>query len=61
VSAFAAVASFEATNGFGVMSNTFDPWDFLADAAGIGLGVLADLASHRRARPGDRPAPGQAA
>jgi hypothetical protein len=45
--AFAAVAAFEATDGFGVMANTFDAFDFLADAAGIGVGVLIDVASAR--------------
>jgi hypothetical protein len=42
---------FEASNGFGFMSNTYDPGDYLANAVGVGLacgveGVLL-LASRR--------------
>jgi hypothetical protein len=40
--ALAVVESFEATNGFGIMSNTFDPFDFLANALGIALAMLVD-------------------
>jgi len=42
---FVAVEAFEATNGFGVMTNTYDPVDFVANAAGIGVAVLTDLVS----------------
>lgn len=28
---------FEATNGFGFMSNTYDPGDYVANAVGVGL------------------------
>ena len=45
VLAFAVVALFEETNGFGVMSNTYDPLDHLANAAGIAFAVLADAAT----------------
>jgi hypothetical protein len=38
-----AVELFEATDGFGVMANTYDPADFVADAAGVGLAVIVDL------------------
>ena len=34
---------FEATDGFGVMANTFDPIDFAANAAGVGLAVIVDV------------------
>ncbi len=40
-----AVELFEATDGFGVMANTFDPVDFVANAAGVGLAVLVDAAT----------------
>lgn len=40
--AFAVVESFEAFNGFGVMTNTYDPLDFLANAVGIALGFWLD-------------------
>ena len=45
--ALATVAAFEMTNGFGVMTNVYDPWDYLADALGVALAYLADLASAR--------------
>jgi hypothetical protein len=45
--ALLVVELFEATNGFGVMTNTYDPFDFLANALAIGLAVAVDLfASH---------------
>ena len=37
--ALLAAESFEATNGFGFMSNTYDPGDYLANAVGVGLAV----------------------
>ena len=40
--ALAAVELFEAANGFQLMSNTYDPADFLANAAGIALALLVD-------------------
>ena len=40
--ALAAVSLFEATNGFGVTANTYDRWDFVANAAGIGLALGVD-------------------
>ena len=38
-----AVELFEATDGFGVMANIFDPIDFVANAVGVGLAVLVDV------------------
>jgi len=38
-----AVELFEATDGFGVMANTFDPIDFAANAAGVGLAIVVDV------------------
>lgn len=46
-SALLAVEAFEVTNGFGVMSNTYDPLDLLANAAGISLALAVDLATQR--------------
>jgi hypothetical protein len=37
------VELFEATDGFGVMANTFDPIDFVANAAGVGLALIVDV------------------
>lgn len=36
------VESFELFSGFGLMSNTYDPWDLLANALGIGLAASID-------------------
>lgn len=47
----AAVDLFEATDGFKVMSNVYDPADYLANAAGIALGLLADAATSGIVRP----------
>jgi hypothetical protein len=41
--ALAVVELFEASNGFGVMTNTYDPVDFAANAAGIALAVAVDI------------------
>jgi hypothetical protein len=55
-----AVELFEATDGFGVMANTYDPVDFVANAIGVGLAVLVDLGTTRIIRSrqggGSRPA-----
>ena len=40
--ALAVVELFEAFDGFGIMSNTYDPIDFLANAVGIALALLLD-------------------
>ena len=42
-----AVELFEATNGFGAMENVYDPADFIANAAGVGLAVIVDVATGR--------------
>ena len=42
LSALLVVEAFEITDGFGVMSNVFDPLDLLANAAGIGLALAVD-------------------
>ena len=44
---FAAVASFELTDGFGILANVYDAADLLADGAGVGSAVLVDLLSDR--------------
>ena len=46
-----AVEVFELTNGFGFMSNVYDPRDYLANALGITLALVVDLLL-------DRPDPG---
>ena len=52
--ALLAVEAFEATNGFGIMSNVYDPVDFAANALGVGLALMIDAAlgryTARRAR-----------
>lgn len=40
-----AVEAFEVTNGFGLMMNTYDRLDFVANAIGVGVAVVADLVS----------------
>lgn len=44
------VESFELTNGYGIMTNVYDPLDYLANAIGIGLAVCVDGASSRTLR-----------
>ncbi len=41
-SALAVVELFEAFDGFGIMSNTYDPIDFLVNAVGIAIALLID-------------------
>ena len=53
VLALAAAELFEATNGFGFMSNTYDPGDYVANVVGVGLalgveGVFALVSRLRR-------------
>ena len=51
VAALAVVELFEAFDGFGIMANTYDPIDFLANAVGIAMALLIDTKlSQRRAR-----------
>lgn len=45
VAALLAVEVFEVTDGFGVMSNTYDPLDLLANAAGVCTAFAVDLVS----------------
>jgi hypothetical protein len=45
-----AVEAFELTDGFGVMTNVFDPADLLANLVGIAAAVAVDLAVTRRTR-----------
>jgi len=42
VIALLIVEAFELTNGFGVMTNVYDPYDLLANAVGIALAVGVD-------------------
>jgi hypothetical protein len=46
-SALLIVEAFEVTNGFGVMSNVYDPADLMANAAGVGVALVVDLVSRR--------------
>jgi hypothetical protein len=50
--ALVAVEAFELTNGFGVMSNTYDPLDLVANAVGVGLAVAVDAATAGSVRRG---------
>jgi hypothetical protein len=45
--ALVVVELFEATNGFGVMTNTYDPFDFLANAIGVALAIGVDIVAAR--------------
>ena len=54
-----AVEAFEATHGFGVMANVYDRLDFIANAAGVGVALIVDVATGRRH--GGRRRPGAAA
>jgi hypothetical protein len=47
--ALGVVELFEALDGFGVMSNTYDPMDYAANAVGVSLAVAIDLLTRRRA------------
>ena len=47
ITALLIVELFEATNGFGVMSNTYDRLDFLANALGITLAIVVDISTER--------------
>ena len=43
--ALVAAELFEATTGFGVMTNVYDPVDFVVNALGVGLALLLDTLS----------------
>jgi hypothetical protein len=53
--ALLVVESFEFTNGFGIMTNVYDPFDYLANAIGIGLAICVDAGLSRvmRVKGGD--------
>jgi hypothetical protein len=48
--ALLVVELFEATNGFGVMTNVYDPVDFVANAVGVGLALGLDALALSRWR-----------
>jgi hypothetical protein len=50
VVALLVVQGFEVTDGFGLMSNTYDPWDLVANLVGVALAWAVD-SCRRRARP----------
>jgi hypothetical protein len=49
--ALAVVELFEISNGFGVMTNVYDPVDFAANAVGIALALAVDSATEGIGRP----------
>jgi hypothetical protein len=52
--ALAVVELFEVLDGFGIMSNVYDPADLLANAVGILIALaIASVASHARSRTGE--------
>ncbi|MBN1356177.1 hypothetical protein JXA40_07910 [bacterium] len=55
--AFLVVELFEATDGFGVMTNVYDPADFAANAVGVGLALTLDTLTRSRVNETDPPRP----
>ncbi|CAG1013489.1 hypothetical protein ANRL4_04950 [Anaerolineae bacterium] len=47
VIALLIVEVFEFTNGFGIMTNVYDPFDYLANALGVALAYFVDVVSAR--------------
>ncbi len=47
VIALFVVEGFELTNGFGIMTNVYDPFDYLANALGVALAYWVDVVSAR--------------
>jgi hypothetical protein len=47
VIALVIVEGFELTNGFGIMTNVYDRFDYLANALGVALAYLVDVVSAR--------------
>ena len=45
--ALLAVELFEAANGFGVMTNVYDRFDFVANAVGVGFALAIDTVASR--------------
>ena len=41
--ALAIVEAFELTDGFGLMTNVYDPFDYLANVLGVALACLVDI------------------
>ena len=52
VLALGVVELFEATDGFAVMTNTYDSGDFLANGVGIVLALLVDILASRAFKSG---------
>ena len=50
--ALAIVEAFELTDGFGMMMNTYDPFDYLANALGVALACGVDFISAHLMRAG---------
>ncbi len=44
--AFLAVGLFEATDGFWLMTNVYDPVDFVGDALGVGVAFVVDTVTY---------------
>ena len=58
ICAFLVVELFEAFDGFGVMSNTYDPIDFLVNGVGIAMAFFVDTTlTQRQARRAKSQAP----
>ena len=49
--ALAVVELFEISNGFGVMTNVYDPVDFTANAVGVALALAVDIVTEGIGRP----------
>jgi len=47
VIALLIVEAFELTDGFGVITNLYDPYDYLANAAGVALAIGVDSVVER--------------
>jgi len=47
VIALVVVEGFELTNGFGIMTNVYDSFDYVANALGVALACLVDVVSAR--------------
>ena len=47
LAALTVVEAFELTDGFGFMSNVYDPLDLLANAIGVGFAFVADVVLDR--------------
>ena len=45
--ALSIVEVFEATNGFGIMTNVYDHLDYVANALGVALAIVVDVFSSR--------------